>query len=108
VHRDVLAAEARLQLGLQRGEELVAVLKALLLDLRPQVVEEVLGGLDADIGPDERLFDLVPGVLVDLAAPGQGADHPASLIGPGERSRNRGLTAGSLPDGGPVSLDLGR
>ncbi len=58
-------------------EQLGAVGDALLLDLGPKLVEQLGGRLDADVGADQRLLELVPGLLVDLLAGQDRADVAA-------------------------------
>jgi hypothetical protein len=69
-----VAGEAHLELGLEGVEQLGPGDEAVGLDAVAQVVEEVLGRIHTDIGADERLLELVPGLLVDLRAPGDRPD----------------------------------
>ena len=78
---------------LQRVEQLLGVGEPLGLDPGPQRVEQLGGRLDADVGPDQRLLELVPGLVVD-PAPGPDRAEVARAAGPRalpSRSRKRGL-----------------
>ena len=46
----------------------------------PEVVEEILGGDQTDIGEQEGLFELLPGVLVDLGPPADRAERPGQGV----------------------------
>jgi hypothetical protein len=67
------------------------------VDARPEFLEERRGGLHPDIGPDQRLFERIPGRCVDLAAAerrdGAAEDAPdnaqTAAIGGGFRFRFR-------------------
>ena len=58
--------EPLLHLGLQGVEQLLAVGDALVLDPAREGVEQLGGRPDADVGADQRLLELVPGLVVDL------------------------------------------
>jgi hypothetical protein len=93
------------------------VVDTVLLDVELEVAEDLLGGDDARIGADEELFELVPDLVVDLAAVEEDGDvaEPAlagafeslfgllvGLFGALEDTEQRGtsLPPGSLSDGG--------
>ena len=69
----VTRAEVGLHLLLQRLEELDGVGDAALGDGRSQPVEQLGGGGEPDIRPDQGLLEVVPRLLVDLPA---GEDRP--------------------------------
>jgi hypothetical protein len=52
------------------------LLDALLLHALADVVQDLLGGLQADIGADQDFLEFLPQVVVDLAAL-EGADEAA-------------------------------
>jgi hypothetical protein len=69
--------QALLEVGLEGVDQLLGRGDALGLDLGPQLVEEGGGGGDADVGPDQGLLQLLPGLLVDLGA----GPHRAEVAG---------------------------
>ena len=71
------------EVGLRaRSTQLLGVGDAVLLDPAAQVVEHRGGRADADVGADQRLLEVVPGLLVDPAA-GPDRGQVAGEEGPG-------------------------
>ena len=71
---------------LQRVEQLCGILDALGLDLGAQGVEQSRGGRHTDVGTQQPLFEIVPGLLVDTCAGHHRAEvareEPAGLVEP--------------------------
>ena len=80
--------ETLLHLRAQRVEQLVGLGELLVLDPRPQAVEQIRGHADPDVGPQQRLLEVFPRLVRDPPAPtdagegtGQrrpGPRHPAA------------------------------
>ena len=69
--------QAAHQLLSQGRDHLLGAAQALGPGSLLEVLEELFGGEDADVGQDEGLFQLVPGLLVELAP----APQPGQLAG---------------------------
>src|SRR5699024_6447314 len=65
----VVDGESLLHLGLERLDELVTGLETLVLHPPAKLLDEFGGGSDAEVGPDEGLLEIVPGLLIDRRAP---------------------------------------
>ena len=71
------------QFGAEHGPHLLGGLRTLDLHPGPQVRHDLPGRRDADVGRDQDLFDLVPGVVVEPV--------------PGQQAEQRGTEAGLRP-----------
>src|SRR5262249_52345008 len=78
--------------------ELASLGEALVGDARPQVIEQLLRRLDADVGADERLFELVPRVVVDLGLAQRTDDPGQAGAGLREAIAEPGLDRDGLDD----------
>ena len=116
--------------GLEDGHQLLleavahrlAVLDALFLDALLDVAEDLLRRRDAGVGAEQHLLELVPQLVIDLAAVEEAGDaaEPAlagalerslgllvGFLGALEDAEQRGLLAGVRGSGGIVSTGCG-
>ncbi len=108
----VLRVHGAVHLGTDQRDQLLAEQSAQLLggagaehlDPLAQPVDQLLGGLDADVGGEQGVLDLLPGVLVEVLAGQQGEQALAQgVLRPGQPGAQPDQTAG----GGLRDLDLG-
>ena len=85
------AGEERDQLGVQQRHERVGVGGALGLGPLLHVAEDPFGDGHADVGHQQRVFEVVPGLVVDAVAPAQSRERRRGSCpgAPGARARPR-------------------
>ena len=103
----VAARQLVLELGLQPIQQHLGVGDRLGLGRGPQLVEDLAGGGHADVGPDERLLQLVPRLRRRPSGTGSTPGTRPACPGPWPAGRGSGAGPAAALDGGGL-LDLGR